>query len=326
MFHTMPVIGALFAQGHTDTGEPTIIVTAETPTRLQGFPSQVSKEVLERFHLDSYSSDHLLHTGEPPFENVRRGDEPPDFYVGVAEGKSVALDCVAYADHHRRNGYRLMEHLRGRLLAGAGGRDFSGIAGCVLSFWFGPHLDDLPPKRWDDTLVEPLLDAMAGCSVDREAVARVTEEIAAQGGFPQTMPPVVETRRLADDAAGFVVNVVLPLGQTAPFSTGLGFDIELSLPAQVTVGDLFDQLARLINKHDQASIQHLLVTAGGPDVRGYRFPGEEATAAFLLQEHPDLQTDGGGVGVSNLHRITVHLWAARRFIDLPLTRRHEVQP
>lgn len=60
--------------------------------------------------------------------------------------ESPGLRDVRY--DHRRLGIALMDHLRQRLVSGAGDRDFSGVSGCVLSVWFGATLSDLPPKRW----------------------------------------------------------------------------------------------------------------------------------------------------------------------------------
>jgi hypothetical protein len=180
-------------------------------------------------------------TGASPFGSVGRGGEPPDFLVDCDSG-TVAVDCVVLADHHRRMGYRLMEHLRGRLSNAAGGRDFSGIQGCILSFWFGPGLDDLPPKRWDDTLVDPLLDAMADCHVDRELVAKVQAEIA-ERGFPQTMPPILGTGKVPDGAAGFDANVMLHAPQTLDIAR-----------ASVSISNLRFRLARHLAISTWASI------------------------------------------------------------------------
>jgi hypothetical protein len=180
-FHTLPIVGVLFLEGTTANGEPTLVITAENPDRTHGFDGEVEKTRLERFHLECYRADHVLQFGAAPFEDVVAGDRP-DCTV-TAEGRQVRLDCAALADHHRRLGYQLMDHLRKRLIAGGGGRDFSGVTGCLLWVWFGEKLDELPPKRWDDSIIEPLLDAIAECEVDHAAVARLNQEIADRGSL-----------------------------------------------------------------------------------------------------------------------------------------------
>jgi hypothetical protein len=288
-----------------------LIFSAETPEKTQGFDAEIDKRRLERFHLESYRADHVLQFGASPFEDVTAGDRP-DFTVTV-EGQHVRLDCAALADHHRRLGFRLMDNLRERLISGGGGRDFSGVSGCLLSVWFGPKLDELPPKRWDNSIIEPLLDAIAECRVDHAAIARLNREIADRG-FPQVMPPVIQTGKLADESAGFVANALLGPTEGARFSTGLGFEVQLHLPEHVTYGSAKANLNRIVNQHDQPRIDHLLLTAGGPDRTGVRFPGEEVIAAFLA-EQPDLY-----VQAVHLRRVTLHLWSTRRIVEVPVRR------
>jgi hypothetical protein len=311
MFHHLAVIGALFAEGTTETGERVLVISAENPDRIPGFAEPVSKQTLERFHLESYQTDHVLQFGEPAFEQVAVGANPPDFHLRTTSG-TEALDCAAFADHHHRTAYRLMDNLRQRLIDGAGDRNFDGVRGCLLSVWFGPTLSDLPPKRWDDSVIEPLLDAISACHVDHAAVAQLNAEIA-ERGFPQVMPPVIQTGTTADQAAGFVANALLgPLGGMR-FSTGLGFEVQLSRQRDITPNDAYDLLTRIVNAHDQPQIDHLLLTAGGPDTTGYRYPSEEAIAGFLLGE-AELK-----LYVKHLKRVTLHLWFARRIVDIPVT-------
>ncbi len=291
-------------EGATQDGERVLIVTAEQPDRVAGFDEELAKDVLERFHLECFRADHVLRFGRPPWHLVERGADPPDFVV-TGDGGSGGVDCAALADPHRRLAYALMGHLRDRLIANAGDRDFSGVAGCVISVWFGAALSDLPPKRWDDSVIEPLLDAIAACRVDHQAVARLNAEIA-ERGFPQVMPPVVATGSTADNAAGFVANVVLGPPEGVRFSTGLGFDVQLSRPAELTVTRALQLVQRLVAAHDQPTIEHLILTAGGPDRRGIRYPGEEAIASFLLGQG-DVK-----VAARHLRSVAVHLWFARR--------------
>lgn len=309
LLHTLPIVGAMFLGGTTADGEPLLMFSAENPDRIQGFDGEVDKARLERFHLECYRADHVLQFGDAPFELVTAGDRP-DFAV-TTRGEQVRLDCAALADHHRRLGFRLMEHLRARLISGGGDRDFSGVSGCLLSVWFGEKLDELPPKRWDDSVIEPLLDAIAACKVDHAAIARLIQEVADRG-LPQVLPPVIQTGKTTDESAGFVANAMVGPTEGARFSTGLGFEVQLHLPEQVTYSSAKANLDRIVDQHDQPEIEHLLLTAGGPDRRGMRFPGEEVVAGFLA-EQPDL-----AVEADHLRRVTLHLWSARRIVELPV--------
>lgn len=221
------------------------------------------------------------------------------------------MDCVVFADHDRRLGFKLMQRLRARLVEHAGQRDFSGVAGCVISIWFGAQLRHLPPKNWDDSLINPLLDEIADCRVDREGIARLIAEVA-ERGFPQTRPPVVATASLPNDVAGFVANAVAAPHSSAQFSTGLGFEVDLARQNDLTESVVRAHLDRLVTSHDKPQIQHLLITAGGPDVEGFRYPGEELAAGFLAQL-PDLS-----VKAKSLQKVTLHFWSARQIGCLPV--------
>lgn len=82
MLHTLPIVGALALQGVREDGERILIINAEAPARVEGFEEPVSKETLERFHLESFRSDHVLRFGAPPFDTVVRGGEPSRFRGG----------------------------------------------------------------------------------------------------------------------------------------------------------------------------------------------------------------------------------------------------
>jgi hypothetical protein len=72
-------------------GERVTIPMLDTPVQLTpAFP----KETLERVQLERYRLDYLVRLGKVPFEDVRRGDDPPDFLV-TRDSSAHALDCAA---------------------------------------------------------------------------------------------------------------------------------------------------------------------------------------------------------------------------------------
>jgi len=83
----------------------------------------------------------------------------------------------------------------------------------------------------------------------------------------------------------------------------------------VTYGSAKANLDRIVSQHDQPRIEHLLLTAGGPDRTGTRFPGEEVIAGFLA-EQPGLYVE-----VDHLQRGTLHLWSARRIVEVPVRQK-----
>jgi hypothetical protein len=308
--HLTPIVGVITVQEVRDDGERVLVLVGETPHRVLGVDDTLTKEVLERFHLESFRADHVLRFGEPPFDRVRQGGNPPDFVL-VENGSKTPLDCVAFADNDRRLGFHLMDELKAKAVAVAGTRSFDGVAGGVVSVWFGPTISDLPPKARDRNLIQPLLDEISACEPDRAALAAHADEVA-RAGFAETSPPVGTTGALPDGSAGFVVNFVGDA--TARFPNGMPFDLQLARQAEFTYSDAVAQLRRLVDRHDKDEIRHLLVTAGGPDRSGIRYPGEEALAAFVL-EVSDLR-----ITTRHLERVTLHLWSARQIADVPVER------
>ena len=297
---------AVFVGGFTADGEPMMVLATEQPQPTPGFTGRITKDVLERIHLERFRGDYLLRHGHVPFEEVRVGPNPPDFIV-VGE-VDEALDCAAFAVETRRLGYRLVDHLRRRLLDDAGTRDFSGVRDSVVTVTFFGIDEYLPPKRTDDGIVEPLRDTIASLHIDREAVARFIAETARDDQMPDRLPVTVATT--PDGLAHVTANPIdasqLPSG---PLVERFGFGLTFNMPHQHRIGELTPELQRLVTQHDYPTIEHLLVTAGGPDVDGIRYPSEEALAAFLLDHAP-------GVVAKHISRVTMHLWQTTEVRDI----------
>lgn len=306
------VFGAAMLEGVTETGERMVLVTLEQPEMLPGFHGSTSKEVLERLHLEKYRFDHLLRFGVVPFDSVETGGNPPDFVVATESGQ-VRLDCAVLAREDRRQAHRLFRILSERLASDAAGRDFSGIAGCVVSVWFGEQMQEQPPKRTDASLLDPLLDALGDAHVDHAAHRALSDEIAKRG-FPDVLPPIMTEGKTPDGDAGFIANVACEPEQAHERFGELGFGIQLHMPRQVTATDVAGELSRLVSKHDKPEIEALVITAGGPDRNGVRYPAEEAFASLAV-------TDGeSAIEAAYLTQVRLHLWSACTIHDIRIKR------
>jgi hypothetical protein len=81
----------------------------------------------------------------------------------------------------------------------------------------------------------------------------------------------------------------------------------------VTLSDAFARLQNIVRSHDRPEIDHILVTAGGPDTRGYRYPAEEAIANLLLC------SANSGVEAKYIKRVTMHIWHSKVIADIVVT-------
>jgi hypothetical protein len=294
------------------------VLASEQPDQLPGFTGVVSKETLERFHLERLRADLLLRTGVVPFEAVERGadpSKPPDFLVETPAGLT-RLDLAALARADRRNGYRLFAHLQRRLERSAGIRDFSGVAGCAVLVWFGATLSDLPPKRSDDDIVDELLDLIASAQVDHDAHGRMMAEVAIRG-FPPHFPPIVASGSTTNREAGFSTNVILPPERATEIPGGLGFQLQFHMPLTIMKSEVLAEFQRVTKSHDQPEIDHLVITPGAPDRSGLRYPAEEAIAALLFEEEPPR------VIATYLRRVTAHLWSRCEAIEIAVEKAAE---
>jgi hypothetical protein len=306
--------GAVQLGGKADNGEPMLHLVTEQPERVAGFEREVSKQILERLHLEKFRFDYLLRRGAIPFDDVRSGDDPPDFIL-ITRGAEARLDCAALTIQHRRRAYDRFRRLTERLAAGAGRRDFSGLKGTAVAVWFGERMEQEPPGRSDDALVDPLLDMLADATVDRDAHRRLMEEVDKAHGLPQQLPQGFLTEGSTPDrGVGFFANVVCEPEQAEDILGPAGFSIALHMPQPLTLDDVRAELERLTLKHDKPEIESLLVTAGGPDRNGIRYPAEELVAAQLAE--------GGDLALEAQHiqEVFLHLWGSCDVSDVDVLR------
>lgn len=275
----------------------------DTPTRV--LPSLPSKEVLERVQLEKYRLDCLVRTGSVPFEDVRRGAEPPDFEVMCAESWR-RLDCVALTIEQKRLAEALFTKLIEKVAIAGEDRPLEHLAGTQVAMWFG-HGSQLPPRATDHSTVTEIVDSLVQVEVDREGIAKLTADIAAHG-FPEKFPSgftVVDTQRF-----GFQVTPVDSWQPSNALSEQLGFDLSLSYTLAIT--DIYSELQRLVSGHDNGKIDELLVVVGGPNRDGICFPAEHLFGPWLRENPVEPLT------AQHISRVTAHVWLSGDVLDLPL--------
>ncbi len=87
------------------------------------------------------------------------------------------------------------------------------------------------------------------------------------------------------------------------------------MPRQRVESELHGEAQRIVTAHDKPEIEHLLITVGGPDIDGIRYPGEEILGAFVA-EGPSLTIEA-----EHLRSVTMHLWSAAEVIEVEVSRR-----
>jgi hypothetical protein len=252
----------------------------------------------------------LLRFKEVPFEDIRRGADPPDFLV-VRNGSSHSVDCAVLSSREKRLAEALFTKLIQKSLVDDN-TSLQHLAGTHVVMWFGSG-SGLPPRATDLPAVQDLIEALKSAEIDRDKIARTKADLTAHG-FPETLPK--EGFGIFDKGSfGFQVD---PDDNWQPrdlLSDRLGFDV--SLHFSLMIKDVRTELQRLVSKHDNGRINQLLVITGSPNGDGVYFPAEQILGV-LLQEEP-IQP----VSAQHISQVTAHNWISGEVFDLPVQQHRD---
>jgi hypothetical protein len=303
---------ASFSLVGTDAdGEPLLVVGFEWPLSWLRTVQPVEKFHVEWLHLRRFSSDQALATGDHAFGDVRPGNDPPDATV-LTDAGEIGVEATALTIQSRRWVHNLFLQLR-QALQEAEPSAFAKLTGHVVYVWFqesaapGPPVE--PHRRSDAAALNELVLASAEYEPPVDALKH-------DGGPPPEELPEIP---LAGTGAGARFYGV-PIGDGVPASmlfTQAAFDIGLAYTTPITAEAAWQEVQRLVDKHDQRGVDLLLITAGGPDDRGNAYPAEEAVARFLVEHALGLSRPP-----EHINQIVLHSWATGQATTLY----PEVQP
>ena len=288
-------------------GERVTIPFLDTPVQLTPtFP----KEILERVQLEKYRLDYLVRFGEVPFEDVRRGADPPDFLV-TRHGSRHALDCAALTLPQKRTAEAIFTKLVQKVVEddSAALQHLEGTH-IIISFGYGV---DLPPKVTDSLALQEVVKTLEETRFDRGRYARINAEIA-EHGLPEQMTPEFKDSLgiVEKDKFSFQVSVVEGWQPRDELSAQLGFDWTLNLPLMIRETAVNAEIQRLVSKHDNGKIDQLLIVIGGPNYNGIVFPAEQALSSWLNDAEP--------VSARHISEVTAHDWFTSQLFDIPVEK------
>lgn len=283
------------------TGELRLVITSEAPMHAVPLSTPISKEDLEELHLQKFCVDFCLAQGVFPYRNARRGGEPPDFIVD-GEHVGVRLDCTQFAVATRRQAHALFTAVRTALFE-APSSDYEHLRGLMVFVWAEGKRGstDLPPRSPERQV---FLDAL--CRYRFNPEAGVTTGLGPM--------PLVASHMDIQSADGGWRFLATPIGISAPASPFFqrnGFELAFHYPTDHRAQDLWDELARLIQKHDKPEVDELLVTIGAPDRSGFIYPGELVLHDFMLENVQSMT-----LSLQHLKRVFVHSWETGRVMQL----------
>jgi hypothetical protein len=280
------------------TGEPRLVLTAETPIHAFPWEASVSKQRLEQLHLEKFCTDFCLAQGLLPYQNVERGDDPPDF-VADSGGIRVRVDHTQFAVSSRRGAHAQFAAVRATLF-NAPREDYAHLRGLMVFVWAsgGRGFTELPPRAPER---EALLAALRAYRFNPEAGLT-------NGVGPLPVAPDVDLK-----SAGTWRFLATPLSVSAPASPFFlrnGFELAFHFPTDHTARSLWDELVRLVTKHDKGTADELIVSVGAPDNSGFIYPGEQTLFEFMLDQPPHEFAP-----CQTLKRVLIHEWETGRIVQ-----------
>jgi hypothetical protein len=269
-----------------------------------------SKEALESAQLEKYRRDHLVYFGFVPFEEVKRGNDPPDFIVKGTQG-DLTIDCTALALEGRRRAEALFNRLVERLV-NRGSSGWKNLASCNVSVTFN-EASQLPPRKHDSSVDVEIEAGLASIVVNHARLAQFSAEVR-RDGFPSEWPSDVKIPQFRHERFSLVVNPVANWQPRDQLSASLGFHLNLQYAVAVTLHNFSSELNRVVTQHDNPATQQLLLSIGGPGLNGYFYPAESMLGE-LLRNNPLQQVEA-----RYIERVTAHIWETGDIIDIPIAR------
>lgn len=217
------------------------------------------------------------------------------------------MDCVQLTLRSRRPVNAAFRAVREAIAEEPHDR-FAHLAGHVIYMWFGGGQNDLglPPKPSSPAQVKAVIDALANYRIDPEAFTYQAEH--PDEGMPERLDNVT----FNTEAPGTTF-YAMPMQGAVPgsvFFLRTGSEMGMAYSTTDNAHAIWQELLRVVRKHDQNAIDHLLITVGGPDRDGFVFPAESYLIDVALSMAEPL------ANLHHLSRISLHFWENGRIVEL----------
>lgn len=257
----------------------------------------ITRDELERLHLDLYVTDWLHATRQSPFQGTAERKVPPepDFIVHDTDGNRVGIDCAQLALEQRREAHALFNAIKTAISEEPRER-FVRLSDCMIYMWFESSDAIQPPVRRSTNRqgVQEIVDALANWEPDFTKVLLPADE-----GMPDPHPGW----SLGETSIGCKFYAVPFVGQAfSRFYISRGFELGLSYQTRMTLRSRWKALGDLISDHDKRGFDVLLVTVGGPDRSGIIYPSEIVTFQEMLKHPMTIEKP------SHIAQVILHEW------------------
>ncbi|MFC9839484.1 hypothetical protein ACFVKB_37670 [Rhodococcus sp. NPDC127530] len=283
-----------------ETEEPAIVVLTEIPTtkRLARSKQQQEADDVRAFLSACIPAAEVGAVYPGPHKN-----DPPDCYAHVGD-RRYAIE-TAQLTLPSQNGkpnsvgrWKLFEQLKEQLFRESG-RLKSRLRqhrGYMVTVWFNLDGENrLPPRaRRIDEMIDHLKSA-------RPPGPEFFDPSRDRGGLPETVPANTAMNQTDGNTVGCTW-AVLPPGFQTGLQRAIGFDIALAYHETYTRSALRAELRRVIEQHDDARSDILVLTVGANTREGVYFPSTGLFADALFADPLPLD----GWAPSHLSAVVVH--------------------
>jgi hypothetical protein len=284
----------LATYGYSAEDEPALGIVMEWPITWLRTVEPLPKFDHELLLLRRFSSDQAIVTGRHAYGHLKPGADPPDA-TAITDAGTIGVESTALTAGDRRRAHGLFTALRRRVQEQEPAA-FTKLSGHTVYVWFDTDEAPvgLPHRRSDEDAIRELVQALA----DYEPK---TEELRHDGQPPETLPDLAlhET----DAGAKFYAAPIFNAVPNTMLFTLAGFELGLGYTSYVTPRKAWEEIQRLVDSHDKPGVDLLVITAGGPDLRGMIFPAEGVLATFILANPIGLTRAPNHIG-----RVLLHWW------------------
>ncbi len=283
----------------TSEGEEVLTVGFEFPTEHFSVTEQMDKEENEKLQLERYRTD-LLIRGQPVPTKIGRGNEPPDFIMEGVVGGPVGLDFTRFSVTERMASQAAFRRFR-KMLLNEPREDFIHLTGHVVYLKYGdprkagaagqPHTRNQTGDT--DALIAALRDYRIDPSMGRGEVQKGRSPAKVRFG-----------QKKAPDGTRFHAVPMTTGIPSSPFFLATGFEVGLSYQTDHDVAGAWDEIGRLVDRHDNAETGLLVIEVEAPDRYGFSFPSEGALMKFALEHEAPIS-----LAPKHLKEVQVHLWS-----------------
>jgi hypothetical protein len=289
-----PTLLAMYGH-YAEDDEAIWVVAFEWPEPYTPTREKTSKE---RQHLNRFAVDFERARGHAPYAAVNPGPDPPDFVCETAGGNRVGVELTQLMLEDRVAASAQFDRVRQAVMA-ANGYAYRKLQGHVVYIAF---------EEGDEPVGRPPLG--------KSDLARVAEELKqlepyvhAGGDLPETLDPGV----VREFPGGRMMTAPLASETGSAFSRLMGFDLALAYATTIEQSSVWDRFAALINRHDQAGVDEIIVSACAPIATGFAFPSDAIVAGAIAR-----QAELAALEAAHVSRVYVHVWdGAAIFLLVP---------